>query len=173
MMLQLLDSTTAVPEALIGIHDVVHIRLLVPAVRKNDPRPILHNAIRMLKPGGLHQWKEIIPRCITLGRPGLSALPKLLYPEAWRRWVHPLIVMTIGSSSCLESFSSADWGMWSTSKESSRKRCGGTGGTIVQVNWIPEAYALYLTTFTTRCHRGVGNGLRHGEGSSRGDGQGE
>jgi SAM-dependent methyltransferase len=68
--LQHLDATAPVPPEHVGVFDAVHIRLLVPAVRANDPRPVLRNAIAMLKPGGMLQWSEIIPQCITLGRPG-------------------------------------------------------------------------------------------------------
>lgn len=77
--LQVLDATAAVPEEYVGAFDIVHIRLLVPAVRGNDPRPILHNAMTMLKPGGFLQWGEIIPRSTTLGRPGhVSAAQKII-----------------------------------------------------------------------------------------------
>jgi SAM-dependent methyltransferase len=49
--LQRLDATAPVPPEHIAVFDAVHIRLLVPAVRANDPRPILRNALAMLKPG--------------------------------------------------------------------------------------------------------------------------
>lgn len=64
------DATAPVPPEHVGVFDAVHIRLLVPAVRANDPRSVLRNAIAMLKPGGLLQWGEVIPQCITLRRPG-------------------------------------------------------------------------------------------------------
>ena len=44
-----------------GTYDVVHIRLLLLVVRDNDPRPLLRNAMKMLKPGGWLQWDELDP----------------------------------------------------------------------------------------------------------------
>lgn len=52
--------TNPAPE-LESLYDVVHIRLLLLVVRDNDPRPILKNALRMLKPGGHLQWDELDP----------------------------------------------------------------------------------------------------------------
>ncbi|KAL8827041.1 MAG: hypothetical protein Q9191_003425 [Dirinaria sp. TL-2023a] len=42
-------------------YDVVHIRLLLLVVRNNNPRPLLRNALKMLKPGGWLQWDELDP----------------------------------------------------------------------------------------------------------------
>ena len=44
-----------VQEHMIGIYDVVHVRLVAIVVQESDPRPILRNLIRMLKPGGYIQ----------------------------------------------------------------------------------------------------------------------
>lgn len=44
-----------------SMYDVVHIRLLLLVVPKNDPRPLLRNALKMLKPGGWLQWDELDP----------------------------------------------------------------------------------------------------------------
>ncbi|KAI4263130.1 MAG: hypothetical protein L6R42_001714 [Xanthoria sp. 1 TBL-2021] len=52
--------TELTPE-LQGLYDVVHIRLLLLVIRDNDPRPILKNALRMLKKGGYLQWDELDP----------------------------------------------------------------------------------------------------------------
>lgn len=100
LTLQHLDATAPVPPEHIGVFDVVHIRLLVPAVRANDPRPILRNALAMLKPGGLLQWGEIIPRCVTLGRPGhvsmaqgiIAAMSKRMgaMPDIEEHWISRL-----------------------------------------------------------------------------------
>lgn len=77
--LHTLDATGTVPEEHVGVFDIVHIRLLVPAIRANDPRAILRNALRMLKPGGFLQWSEIIPQSITLGHPEhISAAQKII-----------------------------------------------------------------------------------------------
>lgn len=48
-----------VPDQMIGIYDVVHVRLLVLVVQKGDPRNILRNILQMLKPGGYIQWDEL------------------------------------------------------------------------------------------------------------------
>ena len=53
-------SSTISP-ALESTYDVVHIRLLLLVVQDNDPRPVLRNALRMLKPGGYLQWDELDP----------------------------------------------------------------------------------------------------------------
>ncbi|KAL8727983.1 MAG: hypothetical protein Q9181_005500 [Wetmoreana brouardii] len=42
-------------------YDVVHIRLLLLVIRDNNPRPVLRNALRMLKAGGYLQWDELDP----------------------------------------------------------------------------------------------------------------
>ena len=44
-----------------GLYDVVHIRLLLLVIENNDPRPLLKNALRMLKKGGYLQWDELDP----------------------------------------------------------------------------------------------------------------
>ena len=53
-------SNTISPE-LENVYDVVHIRLLLLVVQDNDPRPVLRNALRMLKSGGYLQWDELDP----------------------------------------------------------------------------------------------------------------
>jgi len=47
------------PEDLIGKYDIVHIRLVVFVVKNNDPRPIIKNLMKLLKPGGYLQWNEL------------------------------------------------------------------------------------------------------------------
>lgn len=71
----------AVPEELVGKYDYVHTRLLVLVVENKDPRPIIRNLFKMLKPGGHLQWdeldtvhisiKKVLP---TLATPALDAL---------------------------------------------------------------------------------------------------
>lgn len=46
------------PEDLVGKFDVVHVRLFLLVVRENDPRPILRNLLKLLKPGGYLHWQE-------------------------------------------------------------------------------------------------------------------
>ncbi|EFX02850.1 umta methyltransferase family protein [Grosmannia clavigera kw1407] len=48
-----------VPDDLVGTFDYVHTRLLVLVVENKDPRPILRNLLRLLKPGGYLQWDEL------------------------------------------------------------------------------------------------------------------
>lgn len=50
--LRQLDIFGDVPNGLLGIYDVVHLRLLVLVVQKGDPLPTIHRAHQMLKPGG-------------------------------------------------------------------------------------------------------------------------
>jgi hypothetical protein len=47
------------PEDLVGKYDIVHIRLVIFVVRNNDPRPIIKNLMKLLKPGGYLQWCEL------------------------------------------------------------------------------------------------------------------
>jgi SAM-dependent methyltransferase len=46
-------------EDMIEAYDVVHVRLLVLVVQGSDPRNIIRNLLRMLKPGGYIQWDEL------------------------------------------------------------------------------------------------------------------
>ncbi|TGO69544.1 hypothetical protein BELL_0768g00050 [Botrytis elliptica] len=38
--------------------DIVHVRLITVAIKNNDPRPVLANLRKLLKPGGFLQWDE-------------------------------------------------------------------------------------------------------------------
>ena len=44
---------------MLACYDVVHTRLIFTVVEKEDPRPIIRNLLRMLKPGGYLQWDEL------------------------------------------------------------------------------------------------------------------
>ncbi len=55
------DAWSPVPEEYIGAFDVVHLRLLVSAVVDNNARPLIDNALAMLRPGGYLQWDENDP----------------------------------------------------------------------------------------------------------------
>ncbi|TVY93982.1 N-methyltransferase, partial [Lachnellula willkommii] len=46
------------PKEFIETFDVVHIRLITVAIKNNDPRPVLANLRKLLKPGGYLQWDE-------------------------------------------------------------------------------------------------------------------
>ncbi|KAL6721257.1 hypothetical protein ACLMJK_000359 [Lecanora helva] len=50
----------AEPEGdMLGVYDVVHVRLLFVVVRDGDPRPVIRSLKRLLKPGGWLQWDEL------------------------------------------------------------------------------------------------------------------
>lgn len=44
---------------IVGVYDIVHVRLLFTVVRDNDPAPIVENLIKLLKPGGWLQWDDL------------------------------------------------------------------------------------------------------------------
>jgi hypothetical protein len=48
-----------VPADLVGKYDVVHVRLILLVVQNNDPRAIIENLLKMLKPNGYLQWEEL------------------------------------------------------------------------------------------------------------------
>ena len=82
-----------VPEHMIGIYDVVHVRLLVLVVQKGDPSDILHNLIRMLKPGGHLQWDElnyhdthVIKSDRSIQTPALDELQKMVRSSGRNDW---------------------------------------------------------------------------------------
>lgn len=52
----LFDEPTA---EMLGRYDVVHTRLIFTVVRGENARPIVHNLVRLLKPGGWLQWDEL------------------------------------------------------------------------------------------------------------------
>jgi len=47
------------PAEMQGQYDIVHVRLVVFVVKGNDPRPIIRNMMKLLKPGGYLQWDEL------------------------------------------------------------------------------------------------------------------
>lgn len=73
-----------VPDDLVGKYDYVHTRLLVLVVENKNPRSIIRNLHKMLKPGGYLQWDELdcVNMCIKKVDPGLQA-PAL---EQLREW---------------------------------------------------------------------------------------
>lgn len=48
-----------IPDELVGKYDYVHTRLLLLVVESKDPRPIIRNLRKLLKPGGHLQWDEL------------------------------------------------------------------------------------------------------------------
>lgn len=82
-----------VPEQMIGVYDVVHVRLLVLVVQGSDPRNIIRNLLRMLKPGGYLQWDELnYPgTCVktsnsSLHTPALHELREMVYSRGRNDW---------------------------------------------------------------------------------------
>jgi len=59
--LRKLDATTSPPDALCGVYDVVHVRLLFGVIKHNDPTAVLKHCIKLLKPDGYLQWDEMDP----------------------------------------------------------------------------------------------------------------
>ncbi|KAI9733781.1 MAG: hypothetical protein M1818_007048 [Claussenomyces sp. TS43310] len=47
------------PSEFIEAFDVVHIRLITVAIKNDDPRPVLANLRKLLKPQGYLQWDEV------------------------------------------------------------------------------------------------------------------
>lgn len=82
-----------VPESMIGVYDVVHVRLLVLVVQNSDPRHILRNLLRMLKPGGYIQWDElnypgthVRTSNSSLHTPALHELREMVYSRGRNDW---------------------------------------------------------------------------------------
>ncbi|PYI11226.1 hypothetical protein BO78DRAFT_403243 [Aspergillus sclerotiicarbonarius CBS 121057] len=68
------DMFENVPDEFVGYFDIVHVRLITVVVKNNDPRPILANLNRLLKPGGYLQWDEVDTiGCSIKTVPGISA----------------------------------------------------------------------------------------------------
>ncbi|KAK8025417.1 hypothetical protein PG990_003240 [Apiospora arundinis] len=62
------------PSEFVGYFDVVHVRLITVVVRNNDPRPVLANLTKLLKPGGYLQWDEVDTiGCSIKSVPGVPA----------------------------------------------------------------------------------------------------
>lgn len=47
------------PPEFVWAFDIVHVRLVTVVIRENDPRPLLSNLCKLLKPGGYLQWDEV------------------------------------------------------------------------------------------------------------------
>ncbi|KAJ8108897.1 hypothetical protein ONZ43_g6286 [Nemania bipapillata] len=54
--------------------DIVHVRLITVVIKNNDPKPVLANLTKLLKPGGFLQWDEVDTiSCFVKAVPGGSA----------------------------------------------------------------------------------------------------
>ncbi|KAM0797593.1 hypothetical protein BDR22DRAFT_824216 [Usnea florida] len=77
-----LNALGEIPAHLVGIYDIVHLRLFQVVVKNNDAGPLLRNMLKMLKPGGYLQWAEYdmttqtsIKASPTLNSSALDAIP--------------------------------------------------------------------------------------------------
>ena len=82
-----------VPDDLVNKFDVVHVRLLGLVVENGNPRPIIQNLIRLLKPGGFIQWDdlnfpgtEIKVVDTSLETTALRGLREILYSRGRNDW---------------------------------------------------------------------------------------
>ncbi|GKZ32109.1 hypothetical protein AbraIFM66950_001248 [Aspergillus brasiliensis] len=53
------DVKQDVPEELVGVYDVVHIRLFIFVLLDAEVQPVLERILKLLKPGGYIQWTEV------------------------------------------------------------------------------------------------------------------
>ncbi|OTA64768.1 hypothetical protein K449DRAFT_411371 [Hypoxylon sp. EC38] len=82
-----------VPDDLDGKYDYVHTRLLALIVENKNPRPILRNLFKLLKPGGYLQWDELdtVNTCVkkvdpNAQTPALDQLRQWSWAEGLRDW---------------------------------------------------------------------------------------
>ena len=78
------DILEDLPEDLVGKYDYVHTRLLLLVVEQKNPRSIIRNLRKMLKPGGYLQWDELdcVNMCVKKVDPNLQA-PALDQLREW------------------------------------------------------------------------------------------
>lgn len=86
-----------VPKDLVSIYDFVHVRLLVLVVQRSDPKSIIRDLLRMLKPGGYIQWDEFnypdthVKTCnSSLQAPALHELREMVYSQGRNDWTMQL-----------------------------------------------------------------------------------
>lgn len=76
--LALQNAKEAFPAALKGKYDLVHLRLLVTGMEKDDWEVVTSNALQLLKPGGAIQWAEADFLHSAYLRGGSDTAPKTL-----------------------------------------------------------------------------------------------
>ena len=79
-----LDALGVIPENLVGIYDIVHLRLFQVVVKDNDPGPLLRNMLRMLSGWSnllvyIH-WHSYSLRLLLLSHTFFHPVPRLKYP---------------------------------------------------------------------------------------------
>ena len=82
-----------VPDDMIGVYDVVHVRMLVLVVQNSDPRNIIRNLFQMLKPGGYLQWDDLNYHDVyvktsdsSLSTPALDRFHEMIYSNGRSDW---------------------------------------------------------------------------------------
>ncbi|CAO1603201.1 hypothetical protein XANCAGTX0491_006793 [Xanthoria calcicola] len=87
------DILADVRDHAVAKYDYIHTRLLVLVVRNQDPKPVLRNLYKMLKPGGYLQWDELdtFNACVrkvspTLKTPALDQLREWSWAEGRHDW---------------------------------------------------------------------------------------
>lgn len=82
-----------VPDDLVGKYDYVHTRLLLLVVESKNPRPIIRNLHKLLKPGGYLQWDELNTVNVsvkkvdpTLQTPALDQLREWSWADGRHDW---------------------------------------------------------------------------------------
>ena len=85
-----------VPDDMIKKYDIVHLRLLILVVENSNPRPIIQNVAKMLKPGGYMQWDDLnypdicIKKIKDMHTPALDELRETTYSRGRGDWVMEL-----------------------------------------------------------------------------------
>ncbi|KAK4110947.1 hypothetical protein N656DRAFT_838135 [Canariomyces notabilis] len=86
------------PPEFVGYFDVVHVRLITVVVKHNDPRPVLANLTRILKPGGYLQWDEVDTiGCSVQSVPGVTAenlerlIAQLCGRDTWKSYLTQIL----------------------------------------------------------------------------------
>ena len=97
------DAFSPVPDAFVGVFDVVHVRTLYSAIISNSVELVLGNVLKMLKPGGYVQWDEqdastlqcTVPADSDLAAPSTKAMVEFFGITAEMgklspKWLHEL-----------------------------------------------------------------------------------
>ena len=125
VMLRTWNALDKVPDDLIGKYDVVHARLICLAVEDSDPRPIMRNLIKMLKPGGYLQWEELDFQGnrvktvdASLRAPALEEVVKTTHSQGRQDWI-----LQLAETSSNEGLHSAELYRYEDRIELARANC--------------------------------------------------
>ena len=82
-----------VPEEMLGVYDVVHVRLIVLVVQRSDIKNVIRKLLQTLKPGGYIQWDEldypgtrVRTSNSSLQTPALDRLREMVYSRGRNDW---------------------------------------------------------------------------------------